>query len=378
MRLGDHVQLGDRGPCLWSVATSRYGLRMATSPDDARRGSRVVERWDRQQVPLYLLAIALGAAIGLALPQVASTLEQAITPVLALLLFATFSGVPLVEVGRAFRDVRFLVTVLVASFVVVPVVVFGLSRFVADDQGLLLGVLLVLLTPCVDYVIVFTGLAGGARARLLAAAPLLMLVQMLLLPVYLYLFAGPEVLEVVDVRPFVEAFVVLILVPLAAAAGVQALTRGRRGQRDRRTVGVTVGRAVEGASAVAMVPLMMLTLVVVVGSQIAAVGAEVRSLARVVPLYAAFVVVAVAVGVLASRVARLDVPAARAAVFSVATRNSLVVLPLALALPESLSIAPLAVVTQTLVELVAMVLLVRVVPLVLPDPPSTGTTSSRL
>ena len=380
MRLGDQVQLtimcgsAAAGPASRSVATSRYGLRMTTPPDDARRGSRVVERWDRQQVPLYLLAIALGAALGLALPQVASTLEQAITPVLALLLFATFSGVPLVEVGRAFRDARFLVTVLVASFVVVPVVVFGLSRFVADDQGLLLGVLLVLLTPCVDYVIVFTGLAGGARARLLAAAPLLMLVQMLLLPVYLSLFAGPEVLEVVDVRPFVEAFVVLILVPLAAAAGVQALTRGRRGQRDRRTVGVTVGRAVEGATAAAMVPLMMLTLVVVVGSQVAAVGAEVRSLARVVPLYVAFVVVAVAVGVLASRVARLDVPASRAAVFSVATRNSLVVLPLALALPENLSIAPLAVVTQTLVELVAMVVLVRVVPLMVRE---TGAAHSR-
>lgn len=37
-------------------------------------------------------------------------------------------------------------------------------------EGLLLGVLLVLLTPCIDYLIVFTGLAGGARARLLAAA----------------------------------------------------------------------------------------------------------------------------------------------------------------------------------------------------------------
>lgn len=380
MRLGDHEQLAimrssaTAGPASQSIATSRYGLRMTTPPDDARHGSRVVEWRDRQQVPLYLLAIALGAAIGLALPQVASTLEQAITPVLALLLFATFSGVPLIEVGRALRDARFLVTVLVASFVVVPLVVFGLSRFVTDDQGLLLGVLLVLLTPCVDYVIVFTGLAGGARARLLAAAPLLMLLQMLLLPVYLSLFAGPEVLEVVDVRPFVEAFVVLILVPLAAAAGVQALARGRRGQRDRRTVGAIAGGAVERATAAAMVPLMMLTLVVVVGSQVAAVGAEVRSLARVVPLYVAFVVVAVAVGVLASRVARLDVPASRAAVFSVATRNSLVVLPLALALPENLSIAPLAVVTQTLVELVAMVVLVRVVPLMVRE---TGAAHSR-
>jgi ACR3 family arsenite efflux pump ArsB len=61
--------------------------------------------------------------------------------------------------------------VLVLNFVVVPVVVFGLSRAVAADQAVLVGVLFVLLTPCVDYVIVFTGLAGGARARLLAATP---------------------------------------------------------------------------------------------------------------------------------------------------------------------------------------------------------------
>lgn len=49
-------------------------------------------------------------------------------------------------------------------------------------------------------------------------------------------------------------------------------------------------------------------------------------------------------------------------IFSGATRNSLVVLPLALALPAELAIAPLAVVTQTLIELVGMVVLVQLVP----------------
>lgn len=112
----------------------------------------------------------------------------------------------------------------------------------------------------------------------------------------------------------------------------------------------------------AMVPLMMATLAVVVGSQIAAVGSQVAALARVIPIYIAFVVIAVVIGKLAGRVARLEVPATRAVMFSVATRNSLVALPLALALPPQFSIAPLAVVTQTLIELVAMVVLVRVIP----------------
>ena len=222
--------------------------------------------------------------------------------------------------------------------------------------------LLVLLTPCVDYVVVFTGLAGGDRARLLSATPLLMLGQMLLLPLYLSLLAGPDALAVVEVGPFVEAFLVLVVGPLVAAAAVQAVARGRTGRG--RAAGA--GRSVARLMAAAMVPLMMATLAVVVGSQVAAVGSEVGALLRVVPLYVVFAVVTAVVGTVAARVGRLDVPGSRAVVFSTTTRNSLVVLPLALALPAELAIAPLAVVTQTLVELVAMVVLVRVAPRLVP------------
>lgn len=111
---------------------------------------------------------------------------------------------------------------------------------------------------------------------------------------------------------------------------------------------------------------MMLTLATVIGSQIAAVGSQIETLARLLPLYAGFVVAAVLIGAAASKVTNLDTASTRAVMFSVATRNSLVVLPLALALPEALAIAPLAVVTQTLVELIAMVILVRVVPAIAP------------
>ncbi|MFT3888938.1 MAG: hypothetical protein QM713_12350 [Arachnia sp.] len=43
-------------------------------------------------------------------------------------------------------------------------------------------------------------------------------------------------------------------------------------------------------------------------------------------------------------------------------------LPLVLALPAAYALAPLAVVTQTLVELVVMVACVRLVPALLPEP----------
>ena len=127
---------------------------------------RLVTWCDTHQVALYLAAILLGVVIGVLVPGAAATFAVATNPVLGLLLFATFLGVPLIEVGRSFWDLRFLGTLLVVNFVVVPIVVFGLSRFVADDRGLLIGVLMVLLTPCVDYVIVFTGLAAYSAQQL--------------------------------------------------------------------------------------------------------------------------------------------------------------------------------------------------------------------
>ncbi|MBX0300541.1 bile acid:sodium symporter [Cryobacterium sp. 1639] len=322
---------------------------------------------ERRQVPLYLAAIVGGALLGWCAPASAPALALGITPLLALLLFATFLGIPLAQLRRSAGDLRFLCAVLALNFLVVPVVVYALSRFVADDRALLLGVLLVLLTPCVDYVIVFTGLAGGARDRLLAATPLLMLLQILLLPVYLLLFAGSEAVGLIEVAPFLEAFLLLIVLPLAAAAAVQALGRpSARGAPAGRIP--RLAQTVDGAVQALMVPLMMATLAVVVGSQVAAVGAEAAALLTVVPLYLAFLVVMVAVGVLAARLTRLDAPAGRALVFSGATRNSLVVLPLALALPPSLALVPLVVVTQTLVELVGMVVLVRLVPRLIRHP----------
>ncbi|MUN64685.1 arsenic resistance protein [Kocuria sediminis] len=310
---------------------------------------------ERHQIALYVVAIAAGLAAGWWIPG-APSLEAAINPVLGLLLFATFLAVPFTAIGRAFADLRFLGAVMVLNFVIVPVVVFGLSRFVAGNEALLLGVLLVLLAPCVDYVIVFSGLAGGASDRLLAAAPLLMLAQMLLLPVYLWAFAGAQTVALVELAPFVEAFVVLIVIPLTAAAAVQWAAP--------RAVAV---RGVEGLMAAGMVPLMMATLFTVIASQVRAVGEQFGALVAVVPLYVAFLVVMVPIGMLAARAARLDVRSARALVFTGATRNSLVVLPLALALPASLSLAPLVVVTQTLVELIGMVIFVRLIPRVLPE-----------
>lgn len=98
---------------------------MASGPRDlAPPGPSPVQWWYAHEVPLYLASIAVGAFIGIAAPQVSAPLGSAITPLLALLLLATFLGIPLVRLGRAVQDVRFLATLieLVALVLLVRIV----------------------------------------------------------------------------------------------------------------------------------------------------------------------------------------------------------------------------------------------------------------
>ncbi|MFD5328259.1 bile acid:sodium symporter [Streptomyces sp. NPDC127092] len=308
-----------------------------------------------RQIGIYLGAMAGGGLLGRLAPAAGPGLEHAVSPVLGALLFVTFLQVPAAELLRSLRDGRFLAAALVVNFVVVPLVVAVLFPFLPADQAVRLGVLLVLLCPCVDYVIVFSGLAGGSARRLLAATPLLLVAQMLLLPGFLYVFLGSGLADVVEPGPFFEAFLVLIVLPLALAWALQAWAARR-----------PAGRKVSDAATTAMVPLMAATLFAVVASQVPKLGGSLGDVAAVVPFYVAFLLVMAFAGRAVARLFRLGTGAARAVVFTGATRNSLVVLPLALALPDAFAVAAVVVVTQTLVEVLGMVVYVRLVPRLLP------------
>jgi ACR3 family arsenite efflux pump ArsB len=78
-----------------------------------------------------------------------------------------------------------------------------------------------------------------------------------------------------------------------------------------------------------------------------------------VPVYVAFSVLAPLIGWAVSRLAGLTPEAGRAVAFSAGTRNSLVVLPLALVVPGAIPLVPAIIVTQTLIELLAELVYIR-------------------
>tara|TARA_R110002110_G_scaffold415612_1_gene651446 strand:- start:285 stop:1292 length:1008 start_codon:yes stop_codon:yes gene_type:complete len=308
------------------------------------------ETLENHQVGICFVAVVLGVIAALTLSGT-TALEAGINSALAFMLFVAFLQVPLVELRLAFSRFRFLAVLLLTNFVVIPGLVGILVQFLPPDPLVRLGVLLVLLTPCIDYVVTFSHLGRADARLLLAATPALLIVQMLLLPVYLGLFLGPEAGSLVQVEPFVRAFVWLIVVPLAVAIFVQLWANRRDcGARALSVLGLLP------------VPATALVLFVVVAAVVPLLGLVFDDTFRVVPIYVAFAVVAPLVGWGVSRLFRLDAPAGRAVAFSAATRNSLVVLPLAFAVPGAVPLLPAIIVTQTLIELVSELIYVRLAP----------------
>jgi len=308
------------------------------------------DRLESRQVIIYFAAVVVAAGVA-ALVSGTAALEAAINPALALMLFVTFLQVPLADLGRAFTRIRFLGALMVSNFVAVPLLVALLVQFLPADAMLRLGVLLVLLAPCIDYVVTFSHIGRADARLLLAATPALLIAQMLLLPVYLGVFLGDAAADLVQLGPFVHAFMWLIAVPLASAALVQVwAARSKAGARVTAGLGLLP------------VPATALVLFIVVAAVVPQLGAASQAALRVAPLFAAFAAAAPILGWVVARVARLDAPAGRAVAFSSATRNSLVVLPLALAVPGAIPVLPAIIVTQTMVELVASVIYMRLIP----------------
>lgn len=315
----------------------------------------VIAHLEKHQISYYLIAIIVGGICGTLWTQVEKLTTEAINPTLALLLYVTFLGVPFERLRQSFTDRRFFAALIFLNFIFLPPLAYALSRFLGEQSDLVLGVLIVLLAPCVDYVLVFTALVGGDKEKLLAATPILMMLQIVLLPAYLWVFLGQSPAANLEIAPFWQAFLYLILIPMLAAYATQRLGKGNQKSEPVHTV-----------ASGAMVPLMMLTLAFVVASQIGNLQGHGSQIGKLIPIYLTFIIIMFTAGLGIVKVLKIPPTPGRALILSGVTRNSLVVLPLALSVSDKYPLAPLAVITQTLVELLVMVALLKVLPWLLP------------
>lgn len=302
-----------------------------------------MEALERYQVWLYLAAIVTGMLTGWLLPSVTSAFETLLWPALGVLLYATFTQVPLTHLATAFRDGRFNLALILGNFVIMPAVVWLLLFLAPADPAIRLGILLVLLVPCTDWFISFTHLGGGDSARAIAASPILLILQIVLLPLYLWLFLGEEMVRANLTGHLLPVFFGLILAPL-----VLAWLTEKAGEKK------TAFKSYIKILGWLPVPVLALVVFLIAASQITLVLDSGQILPILTVIFSIYLLAAALVGKLLSKAFALPGARGQTLAFSFGTRNSFVVLPFAIALPELWSLAIVVIVFQSLVELFGM------------------------
>lgn len=165
------------------------------------------------------LFILFSAVVGLLLGQLSwfsVNSEKLIVPFLMVMLIIVFMNVPLKEMKEAFKDFRFTGLSLGINFIWTPLFAWILGLiFLKDQPDLWVGFLMLLVTPCTDWYLVFTQMAGGNVPLAGTLLPWHLILQLLLLPVYLLLFA--EKLVPLDLNVLLESIFLILVIPLLLA-----------------------------------------------------------------------------------------------------------------------------------------------------------------
>ena len=157
--------------------------------------------------------------IGILLGQVdiiSMNAEYLITPALMIMLFLVFLQVPISEIGKSFKNIKFTTTAVIINFIITPIVIFILGRtFLSSNPEILIGFIMLMVTPCTDWYLIFTGMAKGNVALGSSILPLNLILQLLLMPIYILLIGGASIN--IEFIALLKGVIFTLIRPLVAA-----------------------------------------------------------------------------------------------------------------------------------------------------------------
>jgi ACR3 family arsenite efflux pump ArsB len=309
-----------------------------------------MSRADKLQSLLVLLAVGGGLALG-QVPWLAERAGVLIIPFLMVMLVGVFLHVPLRGLGRAFQNLRFTGLSLGINFLWTPLFGWLLGAlFLRGQPDLWVGLLMLLVTPCTDWYLIFTQLARGDVRLATALLPWHLVLQLLLLPLYLLLFAGA--LVPIELSILAESVLLVLAVPLIVATLLRTSVRSAKGEMWLET-----------ALLPKLAPVQLTALCLAIAAMFASQGDALLAQPEVVlwllPPLLIFFAVNLLLALRLGRLAGLDEGACVGLCFATLSRNSPVSLAIAVtAFPDRPLIA-LALVIGPLIELPILTLIAQ-------------------
>ena len=175
------------------------------------------------QPVIIITAALLGLLLG-ALTPLGSVSSGLIEVFLMMLLYILFLSIDLKRIKDSFANVRFTLTAVVINFVFTPLFGYLLGKlFFPDELDIRIGLLMLLVTPCTDWYLVFTGLSKGNVELGMSILPLNLILQIVLLPVYLLALIGSEI--TMDVVSLLGSVAMVLVIPFVLAYITKRFTK---------------------------------------------------------------------------------------------------------------------------------------------------------
>ncbi len=176
--------------------------------------------------PILIISAAVAGIVLGDLTPLGSAPAAAIEIFLMMLLYVLFLSVDLGQLKRSLTNVRFTASAAAINFVFTPLLAYGLGLlFFPDSADIRIGLMMLLVTPCTDWYIVFTGMSRGNVELGMSILPLNLILQIVLLPVYLLVFMGDDIS--MDASSMLMDAAAVLAVPFLAAMVTKRLTAGK-------------------------------------------------------------------------------------------------------------------------------------------------------
>jgi len=146
---------------------------------------------DKLQPLILIAAVLVGFFIGTVFVEFSNYSDSILYVSIIVLVYSVMLGVPHQKILSAFKNIKFFGIAWFANFVIIPLIAWGLALiFLGNHPLIYIGFIMYMVTPCTDWFLIFTSMAKGDVPLGLALLPTNLILQVLLIPVYLILFAG--------------------------------------------------------------------------------------------------------------------------------------------------------------------------------------------
>jgi len=299
-----------------------------------------VTRW---QVPVVLAAVAVGTALGLAF-DLGDTPERLVVPALVGLLTLTFAGINGRSISAGIRPHRNVAAAsLGINFVWTPVFAGVLGwMLLSGHPDLRLGLVMLLVTPCTDWYLVFTGTARGNVPLAASLLPPNLVLQLILLPIFVTAFTGTAAADV-RLSDLAASVAIVLGIPLLLAA-IARIIAARADEHDR------LDRTLERAQPLGL-GLLALAIAAIFSTHARVVTDNPDAFLRLLAPLVAFFTVAYLIATVTARRLDLRHPERVTLTMTTLARNSPVALAIATAAFPDRPLIAVALVIGPLIEL---------------------------